>query len=115
MKTGVKRLVIVATAIILGIISCYFFVGWYNVIPWAIAALIIGLTSKNRRDSLINGAIFGYILFLLYIFIGYKGKTDVSVVFHFILFDILFSFLGAVAGAVGALLGNLLRRQPVKK
>ncbi|WP_096350783.1 hypothetical protein [Mucilaginibacter gotjawali] len=87
----------------------YLIYGWYNVFPWAIVALIIGYTGKNRRDGIINGAIFGYFLFLVYIYAGYKGRTDTSAMAKFILFDALFSLVGAFAGAIGAFIGNWLK------
>jgi hypothetical protein len=85
--------------------------GWYDVFPWAIVALIIGYTSKTRRNSIINGAIFGYVLFLVYIFAGYNGKTDIAAMFHFILFNLFFSLVGAIAGGIGAFLGYLIKNK----
>ena len=109
METTTKKLLIGLLAILVGIITYYFMYGWYDVFPWAIVALIIGYTSKNRRDGMINGGIFGYFLFLVYIYLGYKGKTDLSSTFHFVLFDLLFSLVGAVAGVAGAVIGNWLK------
>ncbi len=78
METVVKKLLIAALAVLVSLITYYFMYGWYDVFPWAIVALVIGYTSKNRRSSIVNGAIFGYFIFLVYIFAGYKGKTDVG-------------------------------------
>jgi len=94
-----------------GIVTYYFMYGWYDVFPWAVVALIIGYTSNSRRDSIINGAIFGYVLFLVYIFLGYKNKTGIEGMIRFILFDMLFNLVGAICGAVGAYLGNLVKKR----
>jgi hypothetical protein len=111
MERVVKKLLVAVVAILLSIASYYLFYGWYDVFPWAIAALIIGFTSKNRRNSIINGAIFGYLLFLVYIYLGYKGKTDTSSFIKFILFDLFFSLVGALAGIIGSFIGNWVKRR----
>ncbi len=109
METTIKKLLPGVSAVLLAILSYYFITGWYNIIPWAIAALIVGYFSKNRRYSIINGAIFGYFLFLVYILAGYSGKTDTTSIIKFILFDVFFSLAGAVACSIGAFVGNWLK------
>ena len=111
MKTTVKRILSGLSGLMVGAITYYFMYGWHDVFPWAIAALAVGYLSKSRRSSIINGAIFGYFLFLVYIFAGYKGKTDTNAMVRFILFDVLFSLVGAVAGGLGALIGNWFRQR----
>ncbi|HWZ03476.1 MAG TPA: hypothetical protein VNX40_07655 [Mucilaginibacter sp.] len=109
-----KKLFTGFCGILTGLATFYLMYGWYDVFPWAVVALIIGYSSKNRRDSIINGAIFGYFLFLVYIYAGYKGKTDMAGMIKFILFDILFSLVGALAGAIGAFIGNWLQGKVVR-
>ncbi|HEY8782599.1 MAG TPA: DUF6518 family protein [Mucilaginibacter sp.] len=109
-----KKIFIGLLAVLVSTITFYFMYGWYDVFPWAVAALIIGYTSKSRRDSIINGAIFGYLVFLVYIFLGYNGKTDVAAMFHFILFNVFFSLVGAIAGIVGGLIGYLIKAKLAK-
>lgn len=105
MKKIREKLLIGLLGVLVGLATYYLMYGWYDIFPWAIVALIIGYTSKSRRDSIINGAIFGFFLFLVYIYVGYKGKTDTSAMIKFILFDILFSLVGAGAGIIGAFIG----------
>jgi hypothetical protein len=76
MKNAIKKLILLAAAILLALISNYFVNGWYNIIPWAIAALLLGYFSNTRRGAIVNGAVFGYLLFLVYICLGYGGKTN---------------------------------------
>src|SRR6266704_458392 len=101
MGKSVINLLAGLSGMVLGLISFYFFYGWYNVFPWAIATLIVGYASKDCRGSIINGAIFGYFLFLIYIFAGYKNKAVTSEFIHFIIFNLFFSLLGSIAGIVG--------------
>jgi len=110
MKKSVKILVIVGAAVLLAAISNYFIAGWHNIIPWIIAALLVGWLSDTRRNSIIYGALFGYALFLVYIWLGYNGKTDSGSMVKFALFDFGFSLLRGVAGLVGALMGNWLKK-----
>ena len=110
----VPKIVIVFLAILLAIFSYYFFVGWFNVVPWAIFALIIGYTSSGYKDGMVKGALFGYFLFITYILIGYKGNMDKAGIFRIILFSIFFSLIGAVAGAIGSLIGYFIRLKNAK-
>jgi len=103
------KIIIGLSGVLVSFITFYFMYGWYDVFPWAAAAFIIGYTSKSRRGSIVNGAIFGYFLFLVYIFAGYKGKTDAASMIKFILFDMLFSLVGSIACAVGAFVMNWLK------
>ena len=66
MKSGIRILVIIIIAGLIGIGSYYYINGWYNEIPWAVASPIIGYRSNTVRNSFINGLVFGYVLFLLY-------------------------------------------------
>jgi hypothetical protein len=109
MKGSIEKSIAAIAGILLGVLSYHLFYGWYDIFPWAIAALIIGYISKNRRSSMINGAIFGYLLFLVYITMGYRGKTDIRSLSVFIGFNLLFSLVGAIAGVVGGFIGNWVK------
>jgi hypothetical protein len=111
MKTLVKESLIALVAVALSLITFYFMYGWYDVFPWAIAALITGYTSENRRDSIINGAILGYFIVLAYIFAGYKGKTDARSMVNFILLNVLFSLVGSIVCATGAFVSYWFKRR----
>jgi hypothetical protein len=60
---------------------------------------------------MVNGAIFGYFLFLVYILIGYGGKTDMKSIITITIFSLLFSLIGSVAGISGAFIGNFARKK----
>ena len=110
MNILLKRLILILLASVLAAVSNYFIFGWYNIIPWALAALLIGFLTRSQKESLILGAFFGYFLFFVYIILGYCGKTDLQSFVKFIAFDILFSLLGSLAGVIGAFIGNFGRR-----
>ena len=109
MKSGIRILVIIIIAGLIGIGSYYYINGWYNEIPWAIASLIIGYRSDSARNSIINGLIFGYVLFLIYTYVGSAAKMDAGNYLHFILVDILLSLIGAIVGAAGSFAGFWLK------
>jgi uncharacterized protein YqhQ len=105
-----KYLYFIVAGILFGTLSTLWVHGWYTIIPWIIATLIVGWLNPNRQAAVTNGAIFGYMIFLSYIFAGYKGKTDTKTILLFILFNFGFSLVGSVAGLLGGFIGNWLRR-----
>lgn len=111
-KTGS---LIVLYATLLAIVSYKLFSGWYTIIPWTLCTLMIGYRSLGKHKAIYRGALFGYILFLLYIIIGYAGQTDQASLLKFGLFAVSFSLVGAFAGIIGSLLGYFLDIQFKKK
>lgn|ERR1017187_1420678 len=106
------RLVIVIFSVLLGFLCIRLKLhGWLNILPWSISALIVGYISLNKRDSLINGAVLGYFIFVSYIFFGYKGNTELSQYSRFIIFMLLFSFIGALSGLIGSYIGYLIHKK----
>ena len=109
---GILKLGIVIFAILLGFLCIRLRLhGWLNILPWSISALIVGYISLNKKNSLINGAVFGYFLFVSYIFFGYKGDTELTQYSRFIVFALLFSFAGAISGLIGAYIGYLIHKK----
>jgi hypothetical protein len=104
--------VLIGASVLLGLLCLKIKIyGWFNLIPWAASVLIIGYLSKTKKASLINGAVFGYFLFVSYIFFGYKGNTALGPYTTFIFFTAGFSLIGAIAGLIGSYMGFLLRNQ----
>ena len=89
----------------------YFLVGWFNLIPWIIGGLIVGYFSLSKKDIIVNGALYGYFLFLSYILTGYIDKSDTTGRGKMLIMFILFSLVGGIAGIIGAFIGNFLRRK----
>lgn len=105
----IQKLIAVISGLLLGVNSYYLFTGWLNIIPWAIFALLTGWLSSGKRNVIINGALFGYFLFLAYTIMGYTGNTDKTSILKFTFFTIAFSLVGAIAGIIGGLIGNFLK------
>ena len=109
MKNSVKILLIIVAAALMAAVSNYFITGYYNLIPWVIIGLLTGFISDTRRNTVIFGAVFGYVLFLVYIYLQYRGKTDLKSMAQFMTIDVLFSLVGGGCGIVGALIGRWLK------
>ena len=113
MKTLKEKLMSGAAGLALGVLSYYLINGWYNIIPWAAAAVLTGYLSNTRNSALINGAIFGYFLFLSYIVVGYRGHMDAGSLAKFGVFTVLFSLVGSAIGLVGGIGGYLIKKKGV--
>ncbi len=92
-------IVAVFLGISLGFLSSkMLFLQWFTLIPWCIAAVIIGYFSKNKKASLINGAIYGFLLGFIFMMGQYTGSDPLTTK--------LFPF--AVLGLVSAIFAMLL-------
>jgi hypothetical protein len=92
--------------IFLGVIAANFlFVGSaLTLIPWGIAALLIGYFSKGRREALLNGAVYGFILSFVFLLVGYTGTEPVITRTPFFA---LLALFGAACGAILSVVGYL--------
>ena len=106
-----QRLLSAIAGILLGVITFYLFKGWYVLIPWSIGGILVGAFSYGRDVWVLNGAFFGYFLFLTYIPLGYHDKMDDSSLIHFIIFTICFSLVGGAAGIIGSYIGEWLKKK----
>src|SRR5689334_5886957 len=86
--------------IVLGIVGAhYLFVGSaLSLIPWCIAGLAIGAFCVGRREALLVGTIYGFLLAFSFMLSGYEGSQPVMVVVPF------FLILGLFGGVCGAAL-----------
>jgi len=101
--------VIIVAAVAMAAVSNYFITGYYNLVPWVIIGFLIGFIGETRRNTIIFGAVLGYVLFLVYIYLQYHGKTDLKSMTIFMTIDMLFSLVGGGCGLVGALIGRWLK------
>ena len=107
-----KLLVAIFVGTALGIIaSRYLFVGsWLSLILWAIAGLALGFWSQ-RREAMINGTVYGFVLAFIFMVSGYSGSASLITRLPF------FVILGAVGAVCGLILGFLgsLGREVIQK
>jgi hypothetical protein len=101
-----KLVTAIVAGVLLGIIGArYLFVGsWLSLIPWGIAGLALGGWCE-RREALINGAIYGFVLAFTFMIAGYAGSAPVISRLPF--FAIL-GVIGAVFGFALGWIGNFL-------
>jgi hypothetical protein len=103
-----KFLVAIALGAGLGILgSRYLFVGsWMSLIVWGVAGLLLGGWCSERRQAIINGTVFGFVVAFVFMLSGYGGSA--SLISRVPFFAIL-GVIGAICGAVLGFLGNSAR------
>lgn len=97
-----KRLLIVAViGGLLGLIgSKYIFVGSFlSLLPWSLVGLSIGIYAKNKKEAIVNGAVYGFLLVFVFMITGYTGNRSL------IMMVIPFALLGLFGLACGIFLG----------
>ncbi|MCU6480652.1 MULTISPECIES: hypothetical protein [Arthrobacter] len=97
-----------ALGALLGLIGArYIFVGSaLSLVPWGLAALIIGLLSKTWATAASRSALFGFCLAGTFMLAGYQGTVPVTN--HLIPFAII-GLVGALCAIAGATVGRLVR------
>jgi hypothetical protein len=95
-----KLVTAIVAGALLGIIGArYLLVGsWLSLIPWGIAGLALGAWCR-RREALINGTIYGFVLAFTFMIAGYSGNAPVISRLPF------FAILGVIGGVCGFTLG----------
>ncbi len=78
----------------------------FTLLPWGVAALVVGYASRDTRAAIGNGASFGFVLGLLFMVGGYGGSDPVASKLPF--FAVL-GVVSAVAATVLSILGLGLR------
>ena len=93
---------------LLGVIgSRYLIVGSaLSLIPWGIAGFLIGYWSDTRRQSILNGGLYGFVLSFVFMLSGYSGSEPVISRFPFFA---LLGLFGAVCGLILGWIGYFLR------
>lgn len=83
------------------------FLQWLTLIPWGLAALVIGYFSATRQESILAGLAYGFLLGFIFMLAGYSGADPVITKVPFF---VLLGIISAVCGAILAFLGQVLRR-----
>jgi len=96
-----KTITAIIVGALLGILGArYLFVGSaVSLILWAIAGLLIGMWSDTRRQAMLNGGLFGFVLSFDFMLSGYAGSEPVLSRFPF------FALLGLFGAGCGLVLG----------
>jgi hypothetical protein len=107
-----KLIVIIVMGALLGVVgSRYLFVGsWLSLIPWTIVGLAIGYVSQ-KRESMIDGVIYGFTLSFVFILSGYTGSESlISRVPFFVILGVFGGICGLVLGLLGFLIKNRITK-----
>ena len=95
-----------------GILAKFLFNGSaWNLIPWGLVGLGTGIFARNKKEALISGAIYGFVLSFLFMVEGYTGAQPLVTRFA------PFAVLGLFGGVCGAILGIIgsFGRQIIRK
>lgn len=79
----------------------------WNLIPWAIVAVAIGLIADDRRTALVASAIYGYLLSVAFLYVANTGDTPFI---QRVLFALALGLAGPVYSIAFTLIARLLRR-----
>jgi hypothetical protein len=107
-----KLLVAIVVGAILGFTSSRFlFVGsWLSLIPWGIAGLALGAWCE-RREALIDGAVYGFVIAFVFMLSGYSGSASmISRVPFFVIIGVVGAVCGLVLGFLGYMVKEFLTR-----
>ena len=81
--------------------------GFITLGVWAIAGLTIGFISRNKKEALFLGSLFGFTISFVFLIADYQGS--IAVVYRFFPFALL-SCVGLVGGLLLGILGFLFRK-----
>ncbi|MGN6198676.1 hypothetical protein [Humibacter sp.] len=78
----------------------------WNMIPWAIVAIAIGLVTDNRRTALLASGTYGYLLVAVFLYAANTGNTPVA---QRILFALALGLVGPVCTIALTVITRLIR------
>ena len=101
--------IILKTAIIaaiLGMLSAHaLFLGWWTLVPWGIAGIVLGYIYKEK--FVIAGIVYGFVLVFVFLIGQYTGSRPlIGLLPAFV----LFSILGAICGLILTIIGGFAQR-----
>lgn len=103
---------VVGAALVMAFISAKFLFNGSvaNIAPWGILAFATAFVASNMRQSLILGAIFGFVVSYAFLWFDNTGEKTLYTVLILIPLIVLPALFGALCGLALAWLGWLTRR-----
>lgn len=104
---------IIVGAILAFIADHILFVGSaLTLIPWAIIGIVLGLWNKSKKEALINGFVYGFILSFLFMIFGYEGVSGLlgKALVFFVLLGVFGGICGSILGFIGTLIYKLVNK-----
>lgn len=110
--TRYRYWVALAGAFIMAFLSAHFLFGGSatNVIPWGILALACGLLAQTKRDAWKLGAVYGFALSFLFLWLDNTSHKSLKQFFELLALIPLPSLFGALCGAILSRLAFGLRK-----
>jgi len=88
--------VAIAMGVVLGFLgSRLLFLQWATLIPWGIGGLVVGAISQDRRQALVGGAAYGFVVGFTFTAASYGGADPLLSKVPF------FAIFGLVSAAFG--------------
>ncbi|GAA4141543.1 hypothetical protein [Leifsonia shinshuensis] len=84
----------------------------WNLIPWAIVAIAIGLLATDRLTALLASGVYGYLLCAVFLYTANASNTPQA---QRILFALVLGLVGPVCSIVLTLLARVISRQLVRR
>ena len=79
------------------------FLQWWTLVPWGVAGVALGYRAA-RRQAIIAGALYGFVLCFMFTLLGYGGAAPLL---RRVPFFTVLGLVGAVCGLLLALVGTL--------
>ena len=97
---------------VVGLISAktFFAHSWTALLPWGLIGLVVGYPAKTKKIVVMSGAIYGFILPVVFTLTGYQGSGPWKPAFF--LLALVLGIVGAGCGIALALIGQKFHHQP---
>lgn len=112
-----NALIVVAVALIAAFISAKPFAqanAWV-VIPWGILAILIAFLAKSKRESLLLGGLFGFVISYSYLWFNDTSSYTAKKIIFLALLIIVPAAFGLLCGLLGSWLGWIIKAKTARK
>lgn len=83
----------------------------WNLIPWAIVAIVIGLIADDRRTALLASGIDGHLLSAVFLYVANTSNTPLA---QRLLFALALALVGPICSIALTVLARLIYRRVVR-
>src|SRR5215467_5517972 len=95
---------IVAGALLGALAAHALFLGWWTLVPWGLAGIVLGIRISHRH-AIVPGIVYGFVLVFVFLAAGYTGDRSLL---SRLPFFALFGLFGSLCGMVLTLAGSLI-------
>ncbi len=107
-----RAALVAGVAIAMALVSAKILFGasMLNIVPWGILAFATAFLAASRRESLLFGAIFGFVVSYAFLWFDNSGEKTLGRVLILIPLVVAPALFGALCGLILAWLGWIVRR-----